>query len=1044
MQTKTRRLALVTAALIAPHATAQTISDPLNPPPNGPRHTDPTAHILANATIHIAPGEVIERGQVNFKDGRITWIGSLSGTTIAMEGYRVWDCEGLHIYPGFIDAFVEVDVPKPDQSDPGAHWSNVVMPQRNVLSAGGLKESDAKALRKLGFTAAALSPEDGIFRGQGAVVSLRQPASDDSSAMSPVYASSVFQTIGIDSAGWRGSYPTSKIGAIALIRQTLIDAQWQADAREAGEQIAPNCVDTLTGATLAFECDDELEGLWSRRIISEFDRDALLIGSGMEFRMLAAYEQLNAESQVSMVVPLRFPEKPDVSSIGAIEDIDLRDLMTWEQAPTNPRRLDDAGIKIALTSSKIEKRGDFTKNLHRAIEHGLSEDRALAMLTTHPAEILGLDDRLGTLNQGMVANIIVADGPIFDDDTEIRDVWIDGRRHEINAPEGLKPDGRWQVSFGDQQGPVIEIKDKKVTLSSDNEEGEIKARNVSINENRLSYVIDNPDDDYEGVIVVRAIIEGDEMLGKLMMADGGSMPWTATRLEDEESAEESAEDDADETESPDVPEEYGYPFGPYASPTPPQSQTVVFTNATIWTSGPQGVLENGWLVIEDGKIVAVGNGPLDVMTREAGETIDLEGMHITPGLIDAHSHTALWAGGVNEGGQAVTAEVRIQDCMDPASINWYRQLAGGVTTVNSLHGSANPIGGQNQIHKVRWGALHPDDMRMENAKLGIKFALGENVKQSNWGDDYTSRYPQTRMGVETLIRDRFTAAREYMEAVDTDSPPRRDLELEALAQILAGDRLVHCHSYRQDEILMLCRVAEDFGFKIGTFQHGLECYKVAEAVREHSIGASIFSDWWAYKVEVQDAIPYAGPILHEAGVLVSFNSDSDELARRMNDEAAKAIKYGHLTEEEALKFVTINPAIQLAIDSRVGSIEQGKDADLAIWSGPPLASTSRCEATWIDGAEYFSTEKDAAYRAANAAERARIINKLLASKDKDEDDDGDKEGDDENADDRDPGVDSPPSLDQIRDLEARGINALGECGQCELDHEHIIELLKRN
>jgi imidazolonepropionase-like amidohydrolase len=374
--------------------------------------------------------------------------------------------------------------------------------------------------------------------------------------------------------------------------------------------------------------------------------------------------------------------------------------------------------------------------------------------------------------------------------------------------------------------------------------------------------------------------------------------------------------------------------------------------------------------------------------------VDLKGKHITPGLIDAHSHTGLFRFGVNESGQAVTAECRIGDSLDPGHINWYRQLAGGVTTANLLHGSANPIGGQSQIVKNRWGSSRPEDMFFEDAMPGIKFALGENVKQSNWGDDYSSRYPQTRMGVEAMMRDRFEAARAYATHHD-----RRDLELEALAQILAGKRLVHSHSYRQDEILMLCRVAEDFGFEIGTFQHGLEVYKVAETVRERARGASIFSDWWAYKAEVQDAIPYAGPLQAKAGVLTSYNSDSDELARRMSWEAGKAVKYsgGEMVGAEALAFVTINPAIQLGIADRVGSIDIGKDADLAIWSGDPLSSLSRCVATWVDGREYFSVEQDAVHRSRIAAERERLIQKALGAPVRDDAEDaGDAaEGDEE-------------------------------------------------
>jgi imidazolonepropionase-like amidohydrolase len=433
------------------------------------------------------------------------------------------------------------------------------------------------------------------------------------------------------------------------------------------------------------------------------------------------------------------------------------------------------------------------------------------------------------------------------------------------------------------------------------------------------------------------------------------------------------------------------------------------------------------MIIRNGRILRVepGSPPEHLLDGSNPEVAVLEasGKHVTPGLVDAHSHTSLFRFGVNEAGQAVTAEVRIGDSLDPGHINWYRQLAMGVTTVNSLHGSANPIGGQNAIHKVRWGSRTPAEMRIEGARPGIKFALGENVKQSNWNlrRSERTRYPQTRMGVETLIRDRFEAAREYRKrweawesrggatkprsheapkggdeqrrvgeegsvASRLDSPPRRDLELEALAEILDDVRLVHCHSYRQDEILMLCRVAEDFGFRIGTFQHGLEVYKVAEAVRENAIGASLFSDWWMYKVEVMDAIPFAGPLQTEAGVSTSYNSDSDELARRLNTEAAKAVKYARpgsgMTEEEALKFVTINAAEQIGVGGRLGSLAEGKHADFVIWSDNPLSTRAIAENVYIDGREYYSLEQDRIHRDLIARERQRLIQKIIAAPDR--------------------------------------------------------------
>lgn len=369
--------------------------------------------------------------------------------------------------------------------------------------------------------------------------------------------------------------------------------------------------------------------------------------------------------------------------------------------------------------------------------------------------------------------------------------------------------------------------------------------------------------------------------------------------------------------------------------------------------------------------------------------IDAAGKHITPGLIDAHSHSGI-DGGVNEATEAVTAEVRIGDVIDSYDIAFYRELAGGLTVAHLLHGSANPIGGQDAVVKLRWGLL-PEAMKIADAPPGIKFALGENVKQSNWGDRFTTRYPQTRMGVEKIIRDRFLAAQDYQKAWQRYNalkkkreviPPRRDLELEALAEILERKRFIHCHSYRQDEILMLTRLAEEFGFKIAAFQHVLEGYKVAEALAKNGFGASTFSDWWAYKFEVYDAIPYNGALMHKVGVIVSYNSDSGELARRMNTEAAKAVKYGGVAGEEALKFVTLNPAIQLGIDHRVGSLEPGKDADFVIWSGHPLSTYSVCEQTWIDGRKYFDRERDRELRQWVQQERARLVQKYLTRKEK--------------------------------------------------------------
>ncbi|HWA99015.1 MAG TPA: amidohydrolase family protein, partial [Pirellulales bacterium] len=429
-----------------------------------------------------------------------------------------------------------------------------------------------------------------------------------------------------------------------------------------------------------------------------------------------------------------------------------------------------------------------------------------------------------------------------------------------------------------------------------------------------------------------------------------------------------------------------YPLGEFGiEQQPEQPKAVVFRGATVWTCADAGQLDKADVLVEAGKIKAVGkhlSAPKDAVV------IDARGKHLTPGIIDCHSHIAT-DGGVNEASQSITAEVRIGDFIDPYDINIYRQLAGGVTAANILHGSANTIGGQNQVIRFRWGAL-PAEVKFAEAPPGIKFALGENVKQSNWPGVAHTRYPQSRMGVEELIRDAFRAAQEYREAQrawlkqskqkqPATLPPRRDLELEALVEVIEGKRLIHCHSYRQDEILSTMRVCEEFNVRIATFQHILEGYKVADAMARHGVGGSSFSDWWAYKFEVYDAIPYNGAILHKAGVVVSFNSDDAELARRLNLEAAKAVKYGGVPPAEALKFVTLNAAKQLGIDRQVGSIEPGKDADLALWSGSPLSTLARCEQTWIEGRRYFDRDEDAARRRQILERRAALVQRILES-----------------------------------------------------------------
>ena len=412
-------------------------------------------------------------------------------------------------------------------------------------------------------------------------------------------------------------------------------------------------------------------------------------------------------------------------------------------------------------------------------------------------------------------------------------------------------------------------------------------------------------------------------------------------------------------------------------------QPILIQNATILTV-TKGTVK-GSILFRDGKIVEIGE---KVVAPAGAKVIDGTGKFVMPGIIDCHSHIATEA--VNEGTASVTSMVGIEDTIDPDAIAIYRALAGGVTTANILHGSANAIGGKNQVIKMRWGQ-NAEGLKFQGAMPGIKFALGENPKragsaQGGFGAPATNlRYPATRLGVEDVIRDAFNDAVTYkgkwadynakVKAGQTAIPPARDLKLDTLVEVLDGKRLVHAHCYRQDEILMLIHVAEDFGFKIQTFQHVLEGYKVAKEIAAHGAGASTFSDWWAYKMEAEDAIPYNAAVLTKKGVLTSLNSDDAELMRHLEKEAAKTLKYGNLTETEALSLVTVNPAKQLKIDGKVGSLEVGKDADAVIFDGHPLSNFSKVEKVFIDGKMYFDRDNDLEERGKKEAEKKSLLEK---------------------------------------------------------------------
>jgi imidazolonepropionase-like amidohydrolase len=920
---------------------------------------------------------------VVIRAGEIVAVGS---ALLPPAGARTHDCTGLTIFAGLIDAHVPIDVPEPALGV-HRHWNKSVRPEVRASEAPGLERKTREQLRELGFTAAALAPRAGIFAGTGALVLLEdeEPTTNQLARQALVRAS-VFHSV--DLAPASDGAPNSAMGTIALIRQTLLDADHRAHSA-GGAATPPNpSLDALVhgrNVPLLLRARDELEVLRAQKVGREFARPILVLASGTEFRRLAAI----AGSGVPLLLPLDFPQAPAVETLADQERVSLRELMTWEQAPANARRLDAAGVRVALTTDRLQDRTQFPARVREAIAAGLPPARALAMLTTIPAALLGTS-RLGTVEPGKLANLVVVRGTApahpFAKDAEIVGTWVRGKYWPTAAaPAPLR--GAWTLTANIAERTVtatLELTKTGAKMRAGDKTHE--ARAFQRRGARVSFLLgaDTLGGD-KGVFVFSGVVDGDVIAGDGVDAGGAGFVWRAERDSAHKPDDKNKDKDGADAEVA-IPDVTSLPFGAYGVNAMAVPGACVVEHATIWTATTQGVITDGTLIARDGKIEYVGPSAQAPSVADA-RVIDGRGLHVSPGLIDCHSHTGV-SGSVNESGQAVTAEVRIADVLNPDDINFYRQLAGGLTAANVLHGSANPIGGQNAVVKLRWGCAHPDDMLLAGAPSGIKFALGENPKRSRAREEVT-RYPRTRLGVEALLRDRFTTAREYQRAHDRyrgltadeqarTAAPARDLELDALAEVLAGTRLVHCHSYRQDEILMLCRVARDFGFKIGTFQHVLEGYKVADAIKEVALGASSFSDWWAYKFEVYDAVPWNGEILHRAGVNVSFNSDSSELARRMNTEAAKAMQYGDLDAHTALLFVTLNPAVQLGVQARIGSLEVGKDADFALWNGPPLRTTTRCEATFVDGVARFTRTADAQARQTIAGERARLIQKVLA------------------------------------------------------------------
>ncbi len=867
----------------------------------------PRYFAITGAQIVTGTGETIDGGTIIVRDGIIEEV--RADIAVPAGAWEI-DATGLLAYPGLIDAMSTLGMPSelraartgggrqrggggpgggggPDAAE--RSWGPEDRPATFTwLNAADELDPDDSRLatwRQAGFTTAISSPSLGLFPGQAAVIDLAGERPNDMVIATPVALPVTF-TKGRQFPG----YPNSSMGVIAYVKQLFLDAQyydaaWSVYAGSPSGRERPEYDKALEPMRAVVREDWPVllpgdlakEVRRAMRIAREVGVQPIVYGAREAYAPGLAEEL--ASTGVPVLVNLDWPAKDSDADPEADES--LATLRHRHRAPTAPAVLAEAGATFAFYSGS-DKPGDTLAGARKAIQAGLDPDDALRAFTLGAAEIFGVDDRIGSIQPGKIANIILTDGDLFADGTRVHTTIVDGHRFAFD---------------------------------------------------------------------------------------------------DEMTADAEPTEDA-ETPAAAAPAFELVPMAPALGPARHDDVTVI-RNATVMTASDAGTMENASILVRDGKIAAIGT---DVDAPDGAHVIDAAGRYVTPGIIDAHSHIA--AESINEGSVSVSSMVGIEDVIDPYDIAIYRGLAGGVTTANVLHGSANPIGGKNAVIKLRWGQ-DADSLLLQGAPPGIKFALGENTKRART----PQRYPNSRMGVKDVIRQAFLEAQAYQaegrryeqalaDGVEGVIPPRRDLKLEALAEILEGQRLVHSHSYRADEILQLLRAAEEFGFRIATFQHVLEGYRVADEIAEHGAGASTFSDWWAYKVEAYEAIPHNASLMTDRGVRVSINSDSGEEMRHLNQEAAKSMKWGGMGREAALAMVTINPAIQLGIDDWVGSVEVGKDADLVLWANDPLSVYGRVDATMIDGILWFDREHDAAVQAERDEEKKKLM-ELEAADDSD-------------------------------------------------------------
>jgi imidazolonepropionase-like amidohydrolase len=946
-----------------------------------------TAQYIAftNAKIYVSPQQIIEEGTLLIKDDKVVSVGKKIKIP---SNAIVFDCSNKVIVPSFIELYSNVGLAneiKKEKTGSGAYyWNETVHPEYDAYNDFQIDSKATDNLLRMGFGLALTHQQDGIIRGSAALVSL-----GNSDINKQLLQSQAGLFYSFNKGNSSNSYPSSQMGAIALLRQAFYDLEYYHSTTPQERNISLEEWKKKLLIPSFFKSEDKWEILRADKIAKEFNQNWNYIGTGKEYAWLPNSPKLNG----TVIIPINYPESYDVKDPYIAKQIPLSDLKHWELAPSNAKILSEYKIPFAVTSDGISKPDLFWSNLRKTLSKGSTVEQILAALTTKPAELLGLTNQIGDLNVGKLASFVIYSTDPFKNEGTLLSSWLLGKEHVVNNEVAqdsrgsytltvLKKDYIFELS-GSKDKPSGKLTSLKTSIDSKTNLSKIdtvfQTMQVVQRENDMVLQFNLDDSNFSGSLSLHGkfmgkdggIIEGDALL-----PDGRLVYFAATKTKALKDKEQKSELKIDTTYVGKI----WFPNMGFGNDSLPSSNSFVFENVTAWTNEAEGILSEVYVVVENGKIKYVGKEKVNYPKNAI--VINGKGKHLTNGIIDEHSHIAI-SKGVNEGSQSITAEVSIADVVNSDDINIYRQLAGGVTSAQLLHGSANPIGGQSALIKLKWGH-RPEDLLIKNAHGFIKCALGENVKQSNWGDYNTSRFPQTRMGVEQVFYDGFNRARKYQKEWENYQlkggvKPRKDLELEVLSQILAQKRFITCHSYVQSEINMLMHVADSMGIKINTFTHILEGYKVADKMKKHGVGGSTFSDWWAYKFEVNDAIPYNAKLMADQGIVVAINSDDAEMGRRLNQEAAKSVKYGGMSEVEAWKMVTLNPAKLLHLDDRMGSIKNGKDADLVLWDGNPLSTTAKVELTMIDGSIYFERKEDELLQRRNDMEKGRIISKMLKS-----------------------------------------------------------------